>query len=80
MIAAPHVRSVGHIFTYLYTLDDDSDCPMDYETLSLSKVFPLMTLWFQHTDLCKNEVMFLLHGTLLFIKVSLLLYQQLQNI
>ncbi len=30
VIAAPYVRSVGHVFTYLYTLDDDSEHPMDY--------------------------------------------------
>ncbi len=31
-------RSVGHIFAYLYTLDDDSERPMDYETFI--DVFP----------------------------------------
>ncbi len=41
VIAAPYVRSVGHVFAYLYTLDDDSECPMDYETsLLLSVSFP----------------------------------------
>ncbi len=32
VIVAPYVRSVGHVFAYFYTLDDDSECPMDYET------------------------------------------------
>ncbi len=40
VIAAPYVRSVGHVFTYLYTLDDDSEHPMDYETSLLPTVFP----------------------------------------
>ncbi len=33
VVVAPYVRSVGHVFTYLYTLDDDSEHPMDYEFL-----------------------------------------------
>ncbi len=33
--------SVGQVFAYLYTLDDDSEHPMDYETSLLRKVFPL---------------------------------------
>ncbi len=37
---APYVRSVGHIFAYLYTLDDDVECPMDCETSLLPNVFP----------------------------------------
>ncbi len=37
---APYVRSVGHVFAYLYTIDDDSEHPMDYETSLLPKVFP----------------------------------------
>ncbi len=40
MIVAPYVRSVGHVFAYLYTLDDDSECPMDNETYLLPNVFP----------------------------------------
>ncbi len=40
MIVAPYVRSVGHVFAYLYTLYDDSECPMDYETSLLPKAFP----------------------------------------
>ncbi len=40
VIVAPYVSSVGHVFAYLYTLDDDSECPMDYETSLLPKVFP----------------------------------------
>ncbi len=38
VIVAPYVRSVGHVFAYLYTLDDDSECPMDYETSLFPKV------------------------------------------
>ncbi len=38
---APYVRSVGHVFAYLYTLDDDTECPMDYETSLLHKVLPI---------------------------------------
>ncbi len=40
VIVAPYVRSVGHVFAYLHTLDDDLECPMDYETSLLPKVFP----------------------------------------
>ncbi len=40
VIVAPYVRSVGHVFAYLYTLDDDSERPMDYVTSLLPKVFP----------------------------------------
>ncbi len=29
------------VFAYLYTLDDDSEHPVDYETSLLPKVFPL---------------------------------------
>ncbi len=42
MIVAPYVRSVGHVFAYLYTLDDNSDRPIDYETSLLPKVFSLL--------------------------------------
>ncbi len=38
------VRSVCHVFAYLYTLDDDSERPMDYETSLLPNVFPLTQL------------------------------------
>ncbi len=38
--AAPYVRSV---FEYLYSLDDDLEMPMDYETSLLLKVFPAHT-------------------------------------
>ncbi len=41
VIVTRYVRSVGHVFAYLYTLDDDSECPIDYETSLLPKVFPL---------------------------------------
>ncbi len=40
VIVAQYVRSVVHVFAYLYTLDDDSERPMDYETSLLPKVFP----------------------------------------
>ncbi len=40
-VVAPYVRSVGHVFAYLYTLDDDSEHPMDYETSLIPKVFSL---------------------------------------
>ncbi len=30
-----------HVFTHHYTLDDDSERPMDYELSLLPKVFPL---------------------------------------
>ncbi len=40
-IVAPYVRSVGHVFAYLYTLDDDLERPMEYETSLLRKGFPL---------------------------------------
>ncbi len=33
VIAAAYVRRVNHIFAYLYTLDDDSECPFDYQPL-----------------------------------------------
>ncbi len=29
VIAAPYIRSVGDVFAYLYTLDDDSELPLD---------------------------------------------------
>ncbi len=51
VIAAPYVRSVGHVFAYLYTLDDDSERPMDYETSLLSKVFP----WYSFDLKCTDE-------------------------
>ncbi len=45
VIAAQHIYvSVSHVFAYLYTLDDNSECPMDYETSLLPKVFPC-TQW-----------------------------------
>ncbi len=31
VIEAPYVRS-GHVFANFYTLDDDSERPMDYDT------------------------------------------------
>ncbi len=39
VIVASYIRSVGHVFTYLYTLGDDSERPMNYETSLLPKVF-----------------------------------------
>ncbi len=41
VMVGPYVRSVDHVFAYLYILDDDSEHPMDYETSLLPKVFPL---------------------------------------
>ncbi len=32
VIAAAYVRSVGCVVVYLYTLDDNSECPMNHET------------------------------------------------
>ncbi len=32
---------MGHVFAYLYTLDDDSEPPIDYETSLLPNVFAL---------------------------------------
>ncbi len=43
VIAAPYVRSVGHVFAYLYTLDDDLERPRDYVTSLLPKVFPIQS-------------------------------------
>ncbi len=40
VIAAPYVRSVGHVFAHRYPLDADSEYPMDYELHLLPKVFP----------------------------------------
>ncbi len=40
VIVAPYVRSVGHVFAYLYTLDDNLERPMDCETSLLLKGFP----------------------------------------
>ncbi len=48
VIVAPYVRSVGHVFAYLYTLDDDLECPMDYETSSIPNDFPpkqILHMW-----------------------------------
>ncbi len=41
MIAAPCVRSVGCVFVYLYTLDDNSERPMNYETSLLPKGYSM---------------------------------------
>ncbi len=38
--AAPYVRSVDCVFAYFCTLDNDSECPMDYETSLLPNVIP----------------------------------------
>ncbi len=35
VIAAPYVRNVGHVFAYLYSLNDDWERQMDYERLLL---------------------------------------------
>ncbi len=36
------LRSVGYVVAYRYTLDDDSERPMDYETSLLPRVWSLM--------------------------------------
>ncbi len=36
----PYVRSVGYVFAYLYILDDDLECSMDYDTSLLPEAFP----------------------------------------
>ncbi len=46
VIADPYVRSVGHVFAYLYILDDDSERLMEYDTSLLRKVFPMGNLFF----------------------------------
>ncbi len=40
VIVAPYVRSVGHVFAYPYTRDDDSEHPMEYETSLHPTFFP----------------------------------------
>ncbi len=55
VIVVPYVRSVGHVFAYLYTLDDDSEWPMDYETSLLAKLFPLM----RSTNICSKVYIYL---------------------
>ncbi len=52
VIAAPYVVSVGHVFAFLYTLDDDSKRPMNYETLLL-KVCP--TSIYKLIKYCGNQ-------------------------
>ncbi len=42
MIAAPHVRSIGHVIAHHYTLDDDSECPIDSELSLFPKVFSVI--------------------------------------
>ncbi len=42
MIAVQYVTSAGQLYVYLYTLDDDSEHPMDYETSLLPKAFPYL--------------------------------------
>ncbi len=43
-IAAPYVRSIGHVFAYLYTLDDDLERPIYYETSLFHNVFPYIII------------------------------------
>ncbi len=66
VIVAPYVRSVGHVFAYLYTLDNDSECPMDYETSVLPKVFPLQSL-----NILENKIVVI---SLVFIQIELELF------
>ncbi len=42
-ILIPYVRSVGHVFAYIYTLDD-SESPIHYATSLLPKIFPLILI------------------------------------
>ncbi len=45
-----HLHDLGHVFAYLYTLDDDSEHPMDYETSLLPKVFRYnISAYLRHT-------------------------------
>ncbi len=53
VIVAPYIRSVGHVFAYLYTLDDDSECPVYYETSLLPKVFPTEVVFLRMNILLK---------------------------
>ncbi len=59
VIVAPYIRSVGHVFAYLYILDDNSESPMDYETSLLSNVFPYVSsrgiLSFKVVCFCVNH-------------------------
>ncbi len=42
VIVAPYVRSVGHVFAYLYTLNDDSESPIwTIRLLYTLKFFPV---------------------------------------
>ncbi len=49
VIVALYVRNICHFFAYLYTLDDDSEPRMDYETSLLPKLkktnAPMTTLY-----------------------------------
>ncbi len=47
VMLAPYVRSVGHVFAYLSTLDDDLECPMDVRLLYSLKFF-LCTIITKH--------------------------------
>ncbi len=59
VIVAPYVRSVGHVFAYLYSRDDDLERHMDYETYLLSNVFPTI----EHVNvsiyqqMCMNDML-----------------------
>ncbi len=39
VIVSPYVKSVVHVFAYLYTFDDDLERPKVYETSLLPKMF-----------------------------------------
>ncbi len=60
VIVAPYVRSVGHLFAYLYTIDDDSERPMNYETSLLPNVFPMQVFpgdpWYQIPSFLSPEL------------------------
>ncbi len=40
--SSPYVRSVDHMFAFLYTLDEDSERPMDYESSLLRTVLHVL--------------------------------------
>ncbi len=76
VIIAPYVRSVGHVFAYLYTLDDDLERPMDYETSLLPKVFPLLMLFCSKTSivcyflLCTSLVYYIIQNVFVNKKIE----------
>ncbi len=70
VIVAPYVRSLGHVFAYLYTLDDDLEHPMDYETSLLSKVFPLLQIALLTYIFKKKSTLYFLFDKLRYKNIS----------